>query len=135
MDKRLIIIPIILVIGSVILLSGIMNTSDDNVPDEVESDAAVTEEPEVILQSADINDSEMNETILEEAPATTPNLGGMGGGGMGGGGAPASKPVDTTTPSADTTTPSADTDADDEDENEEDTEEQSPVYTFYIKVE
>jgi hypothetical protein len=121
MDRRLIILPIILVIGSVILLSGIMNNSDDNVPNEVESDAAVTEEPEVILQSADINDSDMNETILEEAPATTPTLGGMGGGGL-----PASKPV---TPTPVDTTPSSDTDAGDDDE------EQSPSYTFYIKVE
>jgi hypothetical protein len=124
MDRRLIILPILLVIGSAILLSGIMNTSDDNVPAETEQDAAVTEEPEAILQSTDVNDSDMNETTLEEAPSTS-NLGGMGGGGMGGG-LPASTP-------ADTTTPSTDTDASDEDEG--DAEEQSPVYTFYIKVE
>jgi hypothetical protein len=133
MDRRLIILPIILVIGSVILLSGIMNNSDDKVPDVTEQNTVVTEEPEEIFQSTDVNDTDMNETVLEEAPSNS-SLGGMGGGGMGGGGLPASKPV---TPTPVDTTPSNDTnDTDDTDDNDESDEVvETPAYTFYIKVE
>ncbi|MDP2217290.1 MAG: hypothetical protein Q8J68_08395 [Methanolobus sp.] len=115
MDKRLLIIPVILVIGFAIMLSGVLNISNDDVPAEAE-DIIITEEPETIFQSTDINDSEMNET-LEEAPST-PNMGGMGG--MGGGLPPAT-PI--------TTTPATDTD----DETEESTA-STTTYTFYIKV-
>jgi hypothetical protein len=115
MDKRLLIIPVILVIGSAVLLSGVLNLSNDDVPAKAE-DIIVTDEPETIFQSADINDPDVNET-LEEAPST-PNMGGMGG--MGGG-LPAATPV--------TTTPTTDTDG----ETEESTTSKT-TYTFYIKV-
>ncbi|AFV24818.1 hypothetical protein Mpsy_2615 [Methanolobus psychrophilus R15] len=117
MDKRLLIIPVILVIGAAVLLSGVLNLSNNDVPAAAE-DIIVTDEPETIFQSADINDSDVNETF-EEAPST-PNMGGMGG--MGGG-LPAATPV--------TTTPTTDTDNDDDTEG---SAASNTTYTFYIKV-
>ncbi len=114
MDKRLLIIPVILVIGFAVMLSGVLNLSNDDVPAAAE-DIIVTE-PETIFQSADINDPDVNET-LEEAPST-PNMGGMG---SMEGGLPAATPV--------TTTPTTDTDGETEESAASKT-----TYTFYIKV-
>ena len=119
MDKRLLIIPVILVIGFAIMLSGVLNSSNNDVPDETGD--IVIDEPETIFQSTDINDSDVNET-LEEAPST-PNMGGMGG--MGGG-LPAATPV------ADA--PSTDTDTGDEDATDEEPADSNETYTFLIEV-
>ncbi|WP_292462425.1 hypothetical protein [Methanolobus sp.] len=120
MDKRLLIIPVILVIGFAVMLSGALNFSNNDVPAEAED--IIIDEPETIFQSADINDSEVNETLLEEA-SSTPNMGGMGG--MGGG-LPAATPV--------TDVPSTDTDDGDENVTDEEPADSNETYTFLIEV-
>ncbi|MDN5310829.1 MAG: hypothetical protein PWP14_2223 [Methanolobus sp.] len=122
MDRRLLIIPVVIVIGIAVLWSGVLNFSDDDVP--VETEEVVTEEPETIFQSADVNDTDLNESVVENE--TTPNLGG----GMGGmGGAPTTAPV--------TSDPSTGTDngtTDNTDEEDQDTTSNPTVYTFNITV-
>ncbi|MCQ6962913.1 hypothetical protein [Methanolobus chelungpuianus] len=119
MDRRLLIIPVVIVIGIAVLLSGALNFSNDDVPAEMEE--MVTEEPEIIYQSADMNDTDLNESVVENE--TNPNLGGSVGG-MGGGGMSATKTV--TTPSTDTSTI---------DDTKEDTTEDTESKIYYIKVE
>lgn len=124
MDRRLIIIPIVIVIGIAVLLSGALKFSNEEVP--VEMEEVVTEEPETIFQSADLNDTDLNESVAENE--TTPNLGGgMGGMGGGMGAAPATAPV-TTNPSTGTDT-SGNTN-----EDGQETTSNPTVYTFTITV-
>lgn len=131
MDRRLLIIPVVIVIGIAVLLSGALKFSNEEVP--VDMEEVVTEEPEAIFQSADLNDTDLNESVVENE--TTPNLGGgMGGMGGGMGGAPTTAPA-TTTPV--TTNPSTGTDNDTTDntnEDDQDTTSNPTVYTFNITV-
>lgn len=124
MDRRLIIIPIVIVIGIAVLLSGALKFSNDEVPAEMEE--VVTEEPETTFQSADMNDTDLNESVVENE--TTPNLGGgMGGMGGGMGGAPTTAPVTTNPPTGTDTT-------DNTNEDDQGTTSNPTVYTFNITV-